>query len=697
MGDFVYLIGGFGGSSRFNDVWRSADCSHWVQVCKRCSWSPRQGHACTYYKGGLYIMGGFDETGYCNNMYRLPLSRNNELLAVVPFSADSIDDFDMKVADSPFGAASFDSTETKLFESTKTGGFPRVITVSLETTLDSINSLRHARLEHEKTVQGILNIVALVTEAAHHSAGGGKSTTDDTSMLATSSDDFMCGTQEAALSLTMPCEADPTSPLLPRQHSTDAAASRPDSVERHRARSADDMIRVEKRGSPFIMGIMEAGQAARATSAIKSHNDLNMQFWHSLPASSDRIHSKVHKRRSEGDGAVLHGGDSGGNDEDEAARSALEKSGVTLFSSAALRESMERDRGTMLTLQKEIRSAAEEGRIEDMQRAIARRTELAAVAFNKATMLNDYVESIMEIQGARELKLTNLLTRLEDLVVGPNPEIAGSKDYSDSTICHWSDWLPLLDKCTHLPYEVSSTASNAAIGDFRASMRSLSGITRRISEWSSHSTGSQDSISELTGFLDPPTAMSQSHLVQEFESIMSTLARQRMRVKSASDAEIGAIVARKEANESILKEALSKGAGVVLSMLSRNSLDIIEMQTITKEVKEWKQRTSVLKATEELLARQELYLAENTAKEENLLRLEDERIDARSLLEKASLKGSRRPVRSPNTGPVASPALPPIEELTALLAHAERRVKDARRDMRAWYEPCPNLPYPTLP
>ena len=45
--------------------------AHWTCVTRHCGWTPRQGHACLSYGGSIFIMGGFDESGYCNDMHRL--------------------------------------------------------------------------------------------------------------------------------------------------------------------------------------------------------------------------------------------------------------------------------------------------------------------------------------------------------------------------------------------------------------------------------------------------------------------------------------------------------------------------------------------------------------------------------------------------------------------------------------------------
>ena len=72
--------------------------------------------------------------------------------------------------------------------------------------------------------------------------------------------------------------------------------------------------------------------------------------------------------------------------------------------------------------------------------------------------------------------------------------------------------------------------------------------------------------------------------------------------------------------------------------------------------------------------------------EEELLLLEDTRIDIRSALEKASLKKQRK--RSLGLGTLSSSSEENIESIEVIkenLLLAEKKVKNARRAMREWY------------
>ena len=79
-------------------------------------------------------------------------------------------------------------------------------------------------------------------------------------------------------------------------------------------------------------------------------------------------------------------------------------------------------------------------------------------------------------------------------------------------------------------------------------------------------------------------------------------------------------------------------------------------------------------------------IAENHVMEEELLLLEDTRIDIRSSLEKAALKNQRK--RYLGLGTLSSSSeenIESIDEIKENLLIAESKVKSARRMMREWY------------
>lgn len=56
--DSLWIMGGVAGTTRYNDVWCSADGANWIQA-PNGSWAGRYGHAAVVYKGKIWILGGF--------------------------------------------------------------------------------------------------------------------------------------------------------------------------------------------------------------------------------------------------------------------------------------------------------------------------------------------------------------------------------------------------------------------------------------------------------------------------------------------------------------------------------------------------------------------------------------------------------------------------------------------------------------
>ncbi len=117
-------------------------------------------------------------------------------------------------------------------------------------------------------------------------------------------------------------------------------------------------------------------------------------------------------------------------------------------------------------------------------------------------------------------------------------------------------------------------------------------------------------------------------------------------------------------------------------MLSQSRVDMIEMQTMSTEVVNWVDKVSFLSNDELQQERFDSIMVEHGHKEDEILRLEDARIDIRSDLEKAAIKSQRRAKVGED---LKSPATSSVEELTHKLTIAEKDVKDARRNMRSWY------------
>lgn len=54
----IIVIGGFDGTTTFNDVWASTDGETWKQLCAAAPWGARQGVAACVFNGAIYVSGG---------------------------------------------------------------------------------------------------------------------------------------------------------------------------------------------------------------------------------------------------------------------------------------------------------------------------------------------------------------------------------------------------------------------------------------------------------------------------------------------------------------------------------------------------------------------------------------------------------------------------------------------------------------
>ena len=198
------------------------------------------------------------------------------------------------------------------------------------------------------------------------------------------------------------------------------------------------------------------------------------------------------------------------------------------------------------------------------------------------------------------------------------------------------------------------------------------------------------SIEEAFNQDDVPNSSSEESecaaLSAEYEAILNSLDKRRMDVKSSVDNEVVVIDNLEPELKSVLLMVLTKGCGLTRNLISQNRLDTMEITSMETEMNNWLEKVKILADREELKIKCERLCSENTAKEENLLKLENERIDVRSTLEKASLLGSRRSKYDVD-----------IEEIKETHRLAEKCVKNARREMRAWYREVRKFASETAP
>lgn len=62
----LWVIGGYDGTTNFNDVWHTEDGENWTEATNSAAWSARRSHTTTVFDGKIWVMGGFDGSGNCN-------------------------------------------------------------------------------------------------------------------------------------------------------------------------------------------------------------------------------------------------------------------------------------------------------------------------------------------------------------------------------------------------------------------------------------------------------------------------------------------------------------------------------------------------------------------------------------------------------------------------------------------------------
>ena len=58
----LWLVGGFDGGARQNDVWWSQDGKDWTEVTGSADFSPRNAHRVVAHNDKLWVIGGWDGT-----------------------------------------------------------------------------------------------------------------------------------------------------------------------------------------------------------------------------------------------------------------------------------------------------------------------------------------------------------------------------------------------------------------------------------------------------------------------------------------------------------------------------------------------------------------------------------------------------------------------------------------------------------
>ena len=76
--DSLYILGGYGGNGRLDDLWQYNFCEGQWHRLDTCGPSPpgRENNGAVVYKGGLYIFGGYSGFFWLNDFHRLDMCKD---------------------------------------------------------------------------------------------------------------------------------------------------------------------------------------------------------------------------------------------------------------------------------------------------------------------------------------------------------------------------------------------------------------------------------------------------------------------------------------------------------------------------------------------------------------------------------------------------------------------------------------------
>lgn len=646
------------------------------------AWSPRQGHACVAYRDSLCLLGGFDHSGYCNNMYSFSLSKT------APLQLNSIPQINY-----PMNQMS----NSQLINQ------PKTITVSLTCVLDMILKIKFKRVEHEAVIQKLVNVIALVMSAIN--------------FLYT----YRSLDASSNLELDNVVEID----SVESNYSTISDSSSDDETRVHSS-SVLKLMYASRHGSPIrenMKDVKHLNNGSNCNSVsnsprlarISSDEDLRMQVWNSLASStfsptgsfrkkvaSSDIISPNHSTYSNRAQRLFAAGDAK-ESQDE----------LNCHSSAALHELMKEQRRKLSRIQNEIRKFAEENDNENVQRLIQERTSFANSSIQYAKKLLDHIKIVRHMQQQHRIHLSKKIRQLEkfsrsiyrsNTVDTANESSIVSEDNVNTSMtqCTWTEWKNIVEQCSEIINAVSASNTEAIIVNFTDLMRKQSDISRTICEWvdfySVHSNGPK---TDDGGNRNIEFNKSYEELVNDYQSVNDSLDVTRMQVKSAIDVEIQDIVNNQDKSKNLLVLTYEKGCALVRGLITQNSLDTMEITAMKNEVKDWYKKLYELRDIESLQVKCLSLIQENSSHEEILIGLEEDRIDIKSAIEKASFR--RR-----TSTPVLALAMVSSEEALSPTRHrldsdpdsllklsqvdlqnklltAEQSVRNTRKLMRQWF------------
>lgn len=421
------------------------------------------------------------------------------------------------------------------------------------------------------------------------------------------------------------------------------------------------ILNVTQPGSPLREYIATSSRSIYSSmmSNMRCEEDFRSHFWSPSPPIQKRRSRDLSKSEDVTDL----------DDADEP--SALEIGLISSTSSAALREAMEENVSRLNSLQRSIRAHAEKGDLDHVHKLVEERQNLATTAYSSAKLLLVHVKNVLQNQEKRVKILTYVLQQINSL----EGELMEDSSIS-SQICTWSEWEKQVETCSEFLNESDANQSAFAVAQLMNELKEASKVYELFSLWIDGEMTTSESIMDKDGLLN------------RYASIMHDLEKSKINTKKILQEDEAHSEESIQQLKKLWRDTHEKAAAVVRSILGQVRLDMMEISEMKSEVSNWRDRVGFLRCQENVDARVEQLIADNSINEELLLKLEDEKIDIKSSLEKARLKLNRlklkaQPTTSTKTEDVDS--LKSVNDLQNQLKEAEKNVRELRKNMRSWY------------
>lgn len=703
-----------------------------MNLSDHCEWTARQGHAATFFQGSVYILGGFDEAGYSNSVYRYVVTP--EVSATISSgtvsSAAHEEEASCEVVFSPLKPGPLDLS-------------------GLSRCLEKWNNLREMRQHRDNIIQDLVFVIGVVTRVFQFSDFEARKRTSSTA-------DLVAFANETAAPLpdTSPLSASAVNmsanvvPRLAKPPSIPASSSTPDF----------SMI-----GSPFRENVL--GSAGSIQNSRRSSRDVvgtdPLEFWQKLTelsATSTNVSPRDPTVTSQLSAASTSSqqylGIAGGHPQSHTLRS------------ASLHEAIEQNRRAIQSIQQQIRQAAdleEEGH-EKIADLIEQRAQLASAALMKVEAMEDHLRRMRSLYEERQQDLLKAIAQLEDaqqlhqhqrqaMQPSSSDDATSNKTTSNSTNNNrlyrsysledrspdhqqsqqhsvWTDIVHRSADMMHQAEDVSTLERHLL--RLRQCLSIISALSTKlagafaVSSYPDDEQGVSASLdSHLHTFFDQNASSTpggdgandtEKNDLSTSTGVVEALGKalvEQMRVTQDVDGKLAeegqALSLHNQTLLDLLGDALAEGLLMVQRVHAQSSATFVEITRMHDDVVDWKRQVQLWEDRPTLQQRCEAMVAEVSSLEDELLHWENTRIDLKSSAEKAQLSKSRSGSKAlqhqhsggshggSNSSSSSNAGTSDLEQLRQKLAAAEKSSKAARKALRSWYRGHRNFVVHTVP